>query len=992
MGAEASRPSGEETAGEERRARDEEIEQYPLNIDPDPLLRHQSAITTIERLGFTADQRDQHDSSVDRQSHFLNTLDQPIMALAADDGTHVFPKILTNDFRDDSAGTTLVTPSPNRQEVHSYGLLHSDDVHTRNPLPSPARRTAKNNLGIFARFSEDLCLYLLCHMDLTSSRRLAQTCHFWARVGNDDTLFRQLAHLHFGVDTSMHQVRLAYEGVEEQCWRDLYQRLDCMRTGFKGFALDRATNAFAPYPMELIINTSRTSVTVVQRGKGESQPLDVLDAEFITYQSGQRRRWSLRGQKGQHNVNIRRTDFDGCCRWSSLRNSLTRTQGFIFDDATQPGARFRVDSWLGTNIPRPIAFDEVELLRGEDIAVPNKYYGFSVGPIVLGMYDPGHPHFMGAFVVSMEESFPAAWRPQPLPVSGMVLRGLFTNVSSSQHRKAYHCELCFTKVSRRTGAVKGIFSLDITPVKTSADPIRTPRSSLADENARLKYRRSMAGFETVNSSSESKPTQFRRASSNFALSDDNSSAISRDYNRRSGEHSSSNSNVVRLQFTAKLAPRESSGEAAKVPASYGNLWDDDDDDEMDCVEQESVSSSAVLGVVTAATTDPKESILMTGARLSLVPSRQLKYRTAGAPSALSVPKRNSQLYNQSGGATRDPRFAVMTSQRHSWAPGGMLGYRSAKSPSKSLNILSDGQRVSANHRWSSRPQPFGVSPSNFQISPRPRIVSNPTLPFSSPSGRLKSILLQPSRRHYSASGSSSYPHRWAIVPQLGTSVSSLSSECSDGTSWTGIMTDPDDGYSSCNSSDEDSDVDRMASEHYEVIHQSYGEADGDAQRMSSSLNERTKPSSYSDKGKVPLNAYGISLDEHLEIERQELRKLEKDRQFRDQLRFIDENLCVHVDPAVMERYRASLNGWGSGEQVGTQGRRRTAMNGDRKAIWEDIVTTMERIESSFRGAVETIVQPADTAPSNEAEFDVMRQGHIITGFFRGNKVGVFYVQ
>jgi hypothetical protein len=47
--------------------------------------------------------------------------------------------------------------------------------------------------------------------------------------------------------------------------------------------------------------------------------------------------------------------------------------------------RFEIDKHSGLNLIRNIAFEESSLLRGEDIAIPNRYYGFVDGSVIIGM-------------------------------------------------------------------------------------------------------------------------------------------------------------------------------------------------------------------------------------------------------------------------------------------------------------------------------------------------------------------------------------------------------------------------------------------------------------------------------------------------------------------------------------------------------------------------------------------------------------------------------
>lgn len=144
--------------------------------------------------------------------------------------------------------------------------------------------------GQFSVLPAHVCLFLLKNFitHLPTAYSLSKTCKFWYTLFIDDSIFRQAAATRFHLDTAELQIRLLHESLETS-WRDVYQRLDEGRTSWKGFAIDRATNNFLPYPMEIIIGKTKR----------------VLDKR----------------NKQQH---ILKTDFDGMCRWESLRNSLTK--------------------------------------------------------------------------------------------------------------------------------------------------------------------------------------------------------------------------------------------------------------------------------------------------------------------------------------------------------------------------------------------------------------------------------------------------------------------------------------------------------------------------------------------------------------------------------------------------------------------------------------------------------------------------------------------
>ena len=128
-------------------------------------------------------------------------------------------------------------------------------------------------------------------------------------------------------------------------------------TTFRGFAYDRATNEFVPYPMQLVINK-----TSYKRGKDEV---------------------------------FGKLNFKGGILWTTLDNGLTTVEGTVFDNMDKTKNRLTHDEFLLTAIPKICTFRETTIIRGDDIAVPNDYFSMSIGPLLFGMYNPGHPNFLG---------------------------------------------------------------------------------------------------------------------------------------------------------------------------------------------------------------------------------------------------------------------------------------------------------------------------------------------------------------------------------------------------------------------------------------------------------------------------------------------------------------------------------------------------------------------------------------------------------------------
>jgi hypothetical protein len=269
--------------------------------------------------------------------------------------------------------------------------------------------------SLFGKLSDELCLHIIKYLSLSDFQPLAMTCKRWARLTRDDEVFRELTIERFRVDRG-HQLRMGFES-QERGWRDMFVRLDEGRTVWKGFALDSSTNVFLPYPMELIV--SATAIQLV--GK---RSMNLMPAEL----------W-------------RKTEFEGFCRWSSLQNALTRVEGLILDDLYSD--RFTMDPWLKSAAPRTVVFEETEILRGTNIAVPNKYYGIIAGPVMIGMYDPSG--FLGSFIVIMEESLSTLHHPEPLtkPIqTKQSYRGLLTYATLGE-KKGFHIELSFDSIDKQ---------------------------------------------------------------------------------------------------------------------------------------------------------------------------------------------------------------------------------------------------------------------------------------------------------------------------------------------------------------------------------------------------------------------------------------------------------------------------------------------------------------------------------------------------------------
>ncbi|KAJ3276351.1 hypothetical protein HDV01_004974 [Terramyces sp. JEL0728] len=232
----------------------------------------------------------------------------------------------------------------------------------------------------FDILSNEECIYLLKLLDIQSGSRLSCTCKRMYLISQQLSLYRHHARVRFGVDLPYHDIRLKHETFET--WKTLYQRLDEARTGWRGYCLDPMTNNFDPYPMELVLQSC------------QKVQLYGLMAEAVGLEC------TSVGNLGRLTVG----DIKGFCRWKTLNDSLTSVVGNLLDIYSPFPTRFIVNSVTNRPLTRHIVFKEYEIIRGADIAVPNKYYGLLDGYIAVGMYNPGDESLCGVFCIVMEES------------------------------------------------------------------------------------------------------------------------------------------------------------------------------------------------------------------------------------------------------------------------------------------------------------------------------------------------------------------------------------------------------------------------------------------------------------------------------------------------------------------------------------------------------------------------------------------------------------
>ncbi|KAJ3310430.1 hypothetical protein HDV04_005010 [Boothiomyces sp. JEL0838] len=224
------------------------------------------------------------------------------------------------------------------------------------------------------------CIYLLKRLDIQTASRLSCTCKRLYLVSQQLHLYRHHARVRFGIDLPYHDIRMKHEAFET--WKTFYERLDQARTGWRGYCIDPLTNNFEPYPMELVLQSC------------QKIQLYGLMAEAVGLEC------TSVGNLGRLSVG----EIKGFCRWKTLNDSLTLVLGNLLDIYNPFPTRFIVNSVTNRQLIRHIVFKEIEIVRGEDIAIPNNYYGLLDGYVAIGMYNPGDENNCGVFCIVMEES------------------------------------------------------------------------------------------------------------------------------------------------------------------------------------------------------------------------------------------------------------------------------------------------------------------------------------------------------------------------------------------------------------------------------------------------------------------------------------------------------------------------------------------------------------------------------------------------------------
>ncbi|KAJ3322917.1 hypothetical protein HDV06_002576 [Boothiomyces sp. JEL0866] len=229
-----------------------------------------------------------------------------------------------------------------------------------------------------------------------------------------------------------------------ETWKTFYERLDQARTGWRGYCIDPLTNNFEPYPMEMVLQSCQTN------------QLYGLMAEVVGLEC------TSVGNLGRLSVG----EIKGFCRWKTLDDSLTSVVGNLVDIYNRFPTRFIVNAVTNRPLIRHIVFKEVEIIRGIDIAVPNKYFGLLDGYIAIGMYNPGDEAHCGVFCIVMEEAISV---PQPrfrFTTSDRYTGLYYIAVDSTEGRQ---CRLIVNQTLEHGNFIKiiGTFYIDKTMCSTT---------------------------------------------------------------------------------------------------------------------------------------------------------------------------------------------------------------------------------------------------------------------------------------------------------------------------------------------------------------------------------------------------------------------------------------------------------------------------------------------------------------------------------------------
>jgi hypothetical protein len=313
-------------------------------------------------------------------------------------------------------------------------------INDKDPVTNLARQMLQLDPYTLNNLPKDICIQILTNLDVISASRLSCVSKRWLSIATEWNVYRYFTKRRFRIDLGYHDARIQHEPLENT-WKAFYERLDKVCCGWRGWAQDAATNDYEPYEMELVIQSTK------------SERITGLFAQAIARE----------GASAQNLRDLRNSEIHGICRWRFADDAYTRVLGSVLDSYTDFPVRFCVDSSRGRPLLRNIVFDETFLIRGSNIAIPNRYYGFIDGFVIIGAFDPGESAWRGVFCLVMEESIKIPQKPIDFfpgqYFSGFIVQARFI-------REAYPC---FLYITESGDTLRGIFHFSNRPSSTTCN-------------------------------------------------------------------------------------------------------------------------------------------------------------------------------------------------------------------------------------------------------------------------------------------------------------------------------------------------------------------------------------------------------------------------------------------------------------------------------------------------------------------------------------------
>ena len=172
-------------------------------------------------------------------------------------------------------------------------------------------------------------------------------------------------------------------------------------------ALDPATNDFTPYPMELVF--TECTIKHIQGIQANIIGIEAADVSGLS--------------------DVCLSEMHGFCRWRTLNDGLTRVEATIVDNSLTDNSRFQMDPLSNHHVLRNVVIEEVSVMRGTDLAVPNRYYAVTNGFVVIGAFNPGDANMLGVFCVVMEDICPYNFQLSSIISLNNVLQGHLTVIN-----------------------------------------------------------------------------------------------------------------------------------------------------------------------------------------------------------------------------------------------------------------------------------------------------------------------------------------------------------------------------------------------------------------------------------------------------------------------------------------------------------------------------------------------------------------------------------